>query len=181
MRPELVKMSKFLSLVLRHDPSVIGVELDESGWIDVEELLPAIQRKQPDFSRECLQEVVATNDKRRFVFSSDRSRIRASQGHSLGVDLNLTPSIPPNELFHGTVDRNLSSIQERGLNRGKRDYVHLSPDPETARKVGIRHGRPVVLVIQAARMAASGYTVYRAENGVWLTDAVPASFICFPE
>ncbi len=177
----LKKKGKFLSLVLRHDPSVIGVELDESGWIDVDVLLAAIQKKQPDFSRECLHEIVATNDKKRFAFSDDGSRIRASQGHSIGISLDLAPSIPPDELFHGTAERNLPSIRQKGLIRGNRDYVHLSPDVGTARNVGSRHGRPVVLVIQSTRMADAGYTFYLTDNGVWLTDAVPTSFICFPE
>lgn len=181
MRPELVKKSKFLSLILRHDPAVVGVEMDESGWVEVEELLAALQRKDAGFSRECLDEIVATNDKKRFAFSEDGSRIRASQGHSLGIDLGLEPVIPPVELFHGTAERYLASIRENGLRRGSRDSVHLSPDAETARKVGQRHGRPAVLVIRAVAMAEAGYRFYLSDNGVWLTEVVPAAFIRFPE
>ncbi|NET37522.1 MAG: RNA 2'-phosphotransferase [Cyanothece sp. SIO1E1] len=181
MRPKLIKKSKFLSLILRHDPSVVGVKLDESGWIDVDVLLAAIQKQQGNFSRACLDEIVATNDKKRFVFSDDGSRIRASQGHSIRINLGLPPSIPPDELFHGTAARNLPSIRDQGLIRGRRDHVHLSSDTDTARKVGMRHGRPVVLVIQAQQMSAAGHTFYLSDNGVWLTEAVPIEFICFPE
>lgn len=181
MRPELVKKSKFLSLILRHDPAAVGVELDEAGWIEVETLLAALQRKDASFSRACLEEIVATNDKRRFALSDDGSKIRASQGHSLGIDLGLAPTAPPPELFHGTAGQHLASIRENGLRRGTRDQVHLSADAATAKTVGGRHGRPVVLVVHAAAMAEAGYPFYLSDNGVWLTKIVPAAFIRFPE
>lgn len=181
MRRDLKKHSKFLSLVLRHDPGVIGVELDDAGWVDVGTLLDALQRRGPQITRERLIEIVETNDKRRFAFSEDLSRIRASQGHSIGVDLNLPPSNPPETLFHGTAVKNLDSIRKNGLLRGQRDHVHLSSDDETAAKIGSRHGKPLVLTIAAIRMAEAGFSFFISENGVWLTAHVPPSFIRMPD
>ncbi|MBL8814416.1 MAG: RNA 2'-phosphotransferase [Planctomyces sp.] len=181
MRRELVEYSKFLSLVLRHDPAVIGIQLDEAGWVEVSTLLEAMQSRRPQFTRDMLQEIVETNDKRRFAFSEDQVRIRASQGHSIGVDLALIPSIPPDLLFHGTAITNLTAIRENGLLRGKRDYVHLSVDDETAKRVGARHGRPIVLQISGKKMAEAGFSFFVSENGVWLTAHVPSQFIEFPE
>ena len=181
MRPELVKKSRLLSRVLRHDPGAIGVELDASGWIDVGVLLAALQEKRRDFSHDCLLEIVATNDKRRFVLSEDGARIRAAQGHTLGIDLELAPSSPPAALFHGTALRKLPAIREQGLRRGKRDHVHLSLDTDTARTVGARYGEPVVLTVDATGMEDSGYVFYLSENDVWLTDSVPLEFIEFPD
>lgn len=181
MRRDLVRHSKFLSLVLRHDPATIGIELDDSGWIDVSTLLDALQRNRPQITRERLIEIVETNDKQRFAFSEDRSQIRASQGHSIGIDLDLPPSTPPSSLFHGTAERNLTSIRESGLLRGQRNHVHLSLDDETAMKVGSRHGKPVVLRIESGKMAESGFLFYVSENGVWLTAHVPSSFIVYPD
>ena len=180
MRKELVKKSKFLSLILRHNPGKVGIELDEAGRVDVDLLLAAVQKRQRDFKREVLEEVVATNDKRRFVFSDDGKRIRAAQGHSIGVDLGLAPTVPPDLLYHGTAEGNLESIRQHGLIRGARDHVHLSKDAETATRVGQRHGRPVVLIVGAARMVQAGHTFYLSDNGVWLTAAVPVEFIEFP-
>ncbi len=181
MRRDLVKHSKFLSLVLRHDPAVIGIELDESGWVDVPTLLKALRCHRPQITRERLIEIVETNDKKRFAFSGDRSQIRASQGHSIGIDLNLPPSTPPDSLFHGSAERNLASIRENGLLRGRRDHVHLSLDGMTAAKVGSRHGKPVVLQIESKRMSESGFVFYVSENGVWLTAHVPPNYIVFPD
>lgn len=181
MRRELVKQSKFLSLILRHDPAVIGIELDDAGWVDVSTLLEAMKTHRPQITRERLFEIVETNDKRRFAFSEDRVRIRASQGHSIGVNLNLQPSQPPDSLFHGTAEKNLSSIRKNGLLRGQRDHVHLSADNETAQKVGARHGKPVVLRIASRQMAESDFIFYVSENGVWLTGYVPSTFIVFPD
>ena len=181
MHRELVRHSKFLSLVLRHDPAVIGIELDEAGWVDVSTLLEAMKNHRPQITRERLFEIVETNDKRRFAFSEDRVRIRASQGHSIGVDLDLRPSTPPNSLFHGTAEENLTSIRETGLLRCQRDHVHLSADNETAKKVGARHGKPVVLEIASKQMAESDFIFYVSENGVWLTAHVPSTFIVFPD
>ncbi len=181
MRRELKTYSKFLSLVLRHDPSVIEIELDESGWVEVSILLAAIQRKFPDFTFDTLIEIVETNDKRRFALSDDSSKIRASQGHSIGIDLKLRPQTPPDELFHGTAILSVPSIKEKGLIRGKRDFVHLSLDHETAKRVGSRHGKPIVLLIKANEMVKAGYLFYLSENGVWLTSEVPSCFIVFPD
>lgn len=177
MNKKIVEYSKFLSLVLRHDPGKVGIALDEAGWVDVDILLVALQKKKPGYTRDVLNEVVETNDKKRFAFSGDGKRIRASQGHSVAVELNLPTVTPPPVLFHGTAERNLESIRRQGLLRGQRHHVHLSADEETARRVGMRHGRPVVLRIDAARMAQEGFSFHLAENGVWLVEAVAPSYI----
>jgi putative RNA 2'-phosphotransferase len=178
---QLMKISKFLSLVLRHKPQVIGITLDTEGWVPVDELLAAASHHGQPISREQLKEVVATNDKNRFSFSPDGRLIRANQGHSVEVDLGLEPVEPPELLYHGTVDRFLDSIREKGLIRGNRHHVHLSADRETAARVGQRRGRPVVLVVEAGRMHNDGHVFYRSENGVWLMDAVPAEYLQFPD
>ena len=180
MRQELIKHSRFLSLVLRHRPSVVGVELNEAGWVDVNTLLKAIHRLRPKFTQEMLIEIVETNDKKRFAFSVDKKMIRASQGHSISVDLGLPHETPPNFLYHGTAEQNLPSIKGRGLVCGKRNHVHLSSDEATAQKVGSRHGRPIVLEIDAGHMNQSGHIFYLSANGVWLTLHVPIQFISFP-
>ena len=176
----LVSTSKFLSLVLRHDPARIGVELDSAGWVEVDVLLAAAQRAGVRIDRALLERVVAENDKRRFAFSPDGTRIRASQGHSVEVELGLEPIRPPDVLFHGTATRFLDSIRRQGLIAGSRTHVHLSADEATALNVGQRHGRPVVLVVDAAAMHAAGHAFYRSDNGVWLTGAVPALHLRFP-
>lgn len=177
MKEQLVTSSKFLSLVLRHRPDVIGISLDTEGWMPVEDLLAACAQHGRAISREQLDAVVRTNDKQRFGFSADGSWIRANQGHSLPVDLGLAPEEPPDLLYHGTVQHFLESIRRDGLTKGNRHHVHLSPDIQTATKVGQRRGRPVVLVIEAGRMFRDGHTFFRSENGVWLTDAVPTEYI----
>jgi putative RNA 2'-phosphotransferase len=180
MHKKLVEISKFLSLVLRHRPAKIGLSLDEGGWAQVDDLLAAAQRAGISLDRDTLQQVVAHNDKQRFSFSADHSKIRANQGHSISVDLGLEPLAPPELLFHGTATRFLASIKAQGLIPRGRQYVHLSPDEPTAIKVGQRHGQPIVLTIQAGRMYADGLTFYRSANGVWLTDNVPVDYIVFP-
>ena len=177
MKEQSAATSKFLSLILRHRPDVIGIELDAEGWVSVEDLLAACAQHGRAISREQLDAVVRTNDKQRFAFSADGNRIRANQGHSLPVDLGLVPVEPPELLYHGTVRRFLESIRQEGLTKGNRHHVHLSPDVETATKVGQRRGRPVVLVIEAGRMFRDGHKFYQSENGVWLTDAVPPEYI----
>jgi putative RNA 2'-phosphotransferase len=179
MNQRLIAISKFLSLVLRHRPQEIGITLDVEGWVAVKDLLAASARHGRPISREQLDEVVATNDKKRFAFSPDGRRIRASQGHSVEVDLGLAPVEPPELLYHGTVERFLESIREKGLVRGKRHHVHLSGDRETAARVGQRRGRPVVLVVEAGRMRRDGRQFFRSENGVWLTETVPAGYLQF--
>ena len=172
----LVKYSKLLSLVLRHDPAAMGLELDGAGWVAVDDLLAAVQQRRPAFTRDVLERVVEENDKRRFAFSADGQRIRASQGHSVPVDLVLTPLVPPAQLFHGTASRFLESIRRQGLLAGSRHHVHLSADEGTARTVGGRHGRPVVLVVAAGRMQAEGHEFFQSANGVWLVASVPPSY-----
>ena len=175
------RTSKFLSYVLRHRPESIGLELDEAGWVRVDELLAACRRHNRSISRAELEEVVRTNDKRRFSFSPDRLKIRASQGHSVSVDLALDPLAPPELLYHGTVARFLDPIRQEGLVRGKRHHVHLSADEPTARRVGRRRGTPIVLVVEAGRMHRDGLAFYRSANGVWLTESVPPQYLRFPE
>jgi putative RNA 2'-phosphotransferase len=180
MSPSLVRQSKFLSLVLRHDPARIGLRLDEAGWADVDELLARAGEAGMPLTWASLREVVEQNDKQRFAFSPDGRRIRANQGHSLPVDLQLAPVSPPERLFHGTATRFLAAIREQGLTAQRRQHVHLSADPATAVAVGRRHGAPVVLTIEAGRMAVDGYRFVRSANWVWLTDVVPAPYIVFP-
>lgn len=172
-----VSRSKFLSLALRHQPEVINVKLDENGWIDVEILLAAMQKHGRTLSREDLDRIVQENDKKRFAFSEDGKRIRASQGHSVEVDLALTPQVPPDKLYHGTVDDFIGSILHQGLRKGQRQHVHLSADIETANKVGQRRGKPIILEIAASEMQQGGYAFYLSANGVWLVDSVPPQFI----
>ncbi|GMU81159.1 MAG: putative RNA 2'-phosphotransferase [Planctomycetota bacterium] len=180
MSRDIVRVSKFLSLILRHEPDRIGLALDSNGWADIEELIQRADEHGVRINRELLDQVVAENDKQRFAISGDGLLIRANQGHSIEVELNLSPTPPPNRLFHGTATRFIDSIRSQGLIPGQRRHVHLSPDETTARKVGRRHGEPVVLEILAGRMASAGHVFYLSENGVWLTDCVPAQFIQFP-
>jgi len=177
MNKQIVTISKFLSLVLRHKPQEIGITLDPEGWVPVEDLLAAVARHGRPITLEQLDEVVATNDKQRFAFSPDGRLIRANQGHSVEVDLALPPVEPPELLYHGTVERFLESIREKGLVRGKRHHVHLSADRETAARVGQRRGRPVVLMVEAGRMHREGHQFFRSENGVWLTETVPPTYL----
>jgi putative RNA 2'-phosphotransferase len=173
-------LSKFLSLVLRHEPGAIGITLDGAGWTDVARLLEACQAHGKALSREALEELVATSPKRRFALSEDGQRIRASQGHSVEVELGYAPAVPPERLFHGTVAAALDSIRQQGLVRGERHHVHLSADEATARNVGARRGSPVVLGVRAGELHRAGHVFFRSENGVWLTEAVPPGALEFP-
>ncbi|HLL82625.1 MAG TPA: RNA 2'-phosphotransferase [Longimicrobium sp.] len=177
----LVRLSKWMSLVLRHDPAKFGVVLDEAGWTRVDDLIAAAARADVPLDDATLRRAVAENDKQRFALSGDGAMIRASQGHSVQVELGLEPAEPPPILFHGTATRFLDSIRRDGLVPGSRRDVHLSADPDTATTVGARHGRPAVLRIDAARMHAGGRLFFRSANGVWLTDAVPAEYLGFPD
>ncbi len=177
MKKALIKHSKFLSMVLRHDPGALGLSLDDAGWVEVERLLDACAKQRPAITREALEEIVATNEKRRFAFSEDGLRIRASQGHSIGVDLALPEKQPPEYLFHGTASHYMGSIWAQGLLRGKRDHVHLSEEQQTARQVGSRHGNVVILRVASQRMQEAGFCFYQSANGVWLTDSVPVEFL----
>jgi putative RNA 2'-phosphotransferase len=166
-----VKISKFLAYVLRHDPAAAGLELGPGGWVAVDALLAGMARAGRPVDRARLEAVVAGGDKRRYELVGDR--IRAAQGHSQPVDLQLDPVRPPDVLYHGTVERFLPAIDADGLRPGERTHVHLSADVATARTVGARRGEPVVLRVDAAGMHAAGALFYRATNGVWLTDRVP--------
>lgn len=172
-----IKVSKFLSLILRHKPETVGIALDDGGWAEVAELLPAMAQHGTELSFDELVKVVETNDKQRFSFNEDRTRIRAAQGHSKQVELGYAPAVPPNRLFHGSVAKFLGSIREQGLVPGSRQQVHLSVDVETAERVGQRRGQPVVLTIDAAAMQADGHAFFVSDNGVWLTDKVPPRYI----
>ncbi|BCU76535.1 RNA 2'-phosphotransferase [Luteolibacter sp. LG18] len=180
-RPNPIQTSKLLSMVLRHQPRMIGISLDKAGWVDTAVLLAALQRHGHQVDRAYLEEIVATSDKKRFAFNEDGSRIRASQGHSLTVDLELAPQVPPETLWHGTVDYFLDSIRATGLEKRQRHHVHLSADTATATIVGERRGKPVLLRIRAAAMHREGLRFFRSDNGVWLTDHVPPRYIAFPE
>lgn len=174
---ELVRASKFLSLVLRHRPEVANVTLDASGWVEVDALLDGCRAAGRPLTRAELAEVVARNDKRRFAFSADGRRIRAQQGHTVEVDLDLPARTPPEVLYHGTVERFLAAILAEGLRPMRRHHVHLSPDEATALRVGTRRGEPVVLTVDAARMHADGYEFRMSGNGVWLVAGVPPQYL----
>ncbi|MFN8489087.1 MAG: RNA 2'-phosphotransferase [Caldilineaceae bacterium] len=174
------RISKFLSLVLRHQPDKIGITLDKAGWVAVTELLRACQQHGFPITLEELKTVVATSDKQRFAFSEDGTRIRANQGHSVDVELGYQPVTPPAMLYHGTAERFLPSIQQQGLVKGQRHHVHLSADEATAQKVGARHGKPVVLQVQSGLMHRAGCLFYQSENGVWLTAHVPVAYLVLP-
>ena len=180
MDPGLVKLSKFMSLVLRHKPEEIGLALDENGWAHVAELIARANLKGVRLTHSDLRTIVEKNDKKRFALSDDGTRIRASQGHSIKVDLALTPVAPPARLFHGTASRFVESIRAQGLLRGRRQHVHLSPDETTATRVGQRHGKPVVLQVRAGQMHQAGRQFFLSANGVWLTEHVPAEYLVFP-
>jgi putative RNA 2'-phosphotransferase len=173
----LVKISKYLSKHLRHEPERLGLELAPGGWVRVEDLLAACARHHFPITREQLEEVVAGNDKRRFAFDPTGTLIRANQGHSTAVDLQLEPAVPPALLYHGTGAQNVEAIRGGGLKKMARHHVHLSIDVPTATKVGARHGRPVVFEVDAAAMHRAGHTFSVSANGVWLTDAVPPEYL----
>lgn len=181
MRKDLEQCSKFLSLVLRHKPEALGLTLDENGWVDVEQLLAAANKQGKEWTIDLINETVSTNDKQRFSISDDGKRIRANQGHSLkNVELELKPKEPPRILYHGTVDRFLEAIKRKGLQKMNRQHVHLSSDIETAQNVGGRRGKPVILEIASKEMFLDSNQFFLSENGVWLTEQVPAKYIRFP-
>ncbi len=173
------KISKYLSLILRHNPGRIKLKLDTQGWANVDELL---SKSGVGFSFEEIVEVVATNDKQRFSFNYNKTKIRANQGHSIeGIDLGLEAQEPPQFLYHGTATGFINSIKEQGLLKMNRQHVHLSKDRETATKVGSRRGVPVILSVRSGDMFNNGHLFYLSDNGVWLTDHVPVEFIDFKE
>ena len=178
-RDEDRERSKFLSLVLRHEPQKIGLTLDPQGWVAVETLLASLPPRVA-MDRDTLARLVRENNKQRFVFSEDGARIRAAQGHSVAVDLGIDPTTPPETLFHGTAETTVPILRREGLKPMRRQHVHLSKDEDTARKVGMRHGRPVILTVRSGAMAAAGFAFWLSDNGVWLTDAVPVAYLDFP-
>lgn len=172
------KLGRFLSLVLRHNPGAAGISLDEHGWADVEELLNGVRHTGRQIDMETLERIVRENNKQRYSFNENHTRIRANQGHSLHVDVELRQVEPPQYLYHGTATRFLPAIQAEGIKKMSRQYVHLSNDYQTAATVGRRHGMPVVLRINAEMMARNGAKFYRSENGVWLCEYVPPECFC---
>ena len=177
MRKELVRKSKLLSLVLRHEPGAIGLSLDGNGWADVSELLTKAAAAGTPISLEELREIVATNEKKRFDLDSQQWRIRANQGHSIEVDAEIPEAIPPEYLYHGTALKNVESIASAGLLKQARQHVHLSSDTATAKMVGTRHGSPVIFKVASGTMHREGLKFYLSKNGVWLVDEVPARYL----
>jgi putative RNA 2'-phosphotransferase len=172
-------ISKLLSYILRHSPETIGLKLDENGWADVNELIAKFDLYDKRIDFELLDYIVENNDKKRFAFNDDKTRIRASQGHSIAVELNLNQAEPLAYLYHGTIEKFLSDIKSQGLEKMTRQHVHLSADRETANKVGGRRGKPVILTINSGAMHRAGYKFYLSANNVWLTDVVPVEYITF--
>jgi len=172
-------VSKFLSLVLRHSPETIELKLDENGWADVDELIEKCNKKGKTLNSELLDYVVENNDKKRFAFNEDKTKIRASQGHSISVELDLAETEPSEYLYHGTVAKFLENIKKEGLQKMSRQHVHLSKDRETAIKVGSRRGVAQILTVRSGEMFKDGFKFYLSENNVWLTDEVPAKYIEF--
>lgn len=173
------KVSKLLSLALRHQPEVLDIVLDEQGWTDTAKLISAVNSHGTDLNMELLMAVVQENDKQRFAFNEDLSMIRANQGHSLKVDLKLLPTEPPEVLYHGTVKKFLDPIKASGIKKMSRQHVHLSPDIDTATRVGSRRGKPIILEVAALKMHDAGHKFYLSDNMVWLTDLVPPYYIQF--
>lgn len=174
------RISKLMSYILRHKPEHIGTQLDENGWLPIDELIHGICGTGIPLDRLTLEEVVETNNKKRFVISEDGLRIRANQGHSIQVELDLQETEPPEFLYHGTVEKFLESIQVQGLQKMTRQHVHLSPDKETAISVGGRRGKPIILTILANKMFDDQHKFYLSANGVWLTDQVDPQYIVEP-
>jgi putative RNA 2'-phosphotransferase len=172
-------ISKLLSFILRHSPETIGLKLDENGWAEVSALIAKFDLYDRRIDFELLEYIVENNDKKRFAFNDDKTKIRASQGHSISVELNLNETEPLAYLYHGTVEKFLSDIKVQGLQKMSRQHVHLSSDRETAVKVGGRRGKPIILTINSGAMHRAGYKFYLSDNNVWLTDVVPAEYITF--
>ena len=170
------EISQFIALVLRHKPEVIGISLDEHGWANVSELISGINQSHP-LTMERLEKIVKEDEKKRYSFNEDKTLIRANQGHSIPVDVELERVIPPDILYHGTGAKYVSDIDEEGLLPKSRLYVHLSGDKETAKKVGQRHGKPVIYDVNSRKMVMDGYQFYKSSNGVWLTKTVPVQYL----
>ena len=173
----LTNLSRYISLILRHKPEVIGISLDEHGWANVDELIAGIAQNNPGFNMDILKKIVRTDEKKRYSFNDDQTLIRANQGHSIPVDVELEEKEPPEYLYHGTGEKYVSSINEMGLIPKSRLYVHLSQDTETAAKVGKRHGKEVIYQVAAGQMCRDGYPFFLSVNGVWLTKQVPVQYL----
>ena len=172
----LNKLSRFMSLILRHRPESIGISLDEQGWANVDELLSGIGEQYP-INMDMLEEIVRADKKQRYSFNEDKTLIRANQGHSIPVDVELPAAIPPETLWHGTGEKYVASIVQQGLIPKGRLYVHLSSDAATATKVGSRHGKPVLYIVKTKEMYDDGYSFFLSKNGVWLTKEVPVKYL----
>jgi putative RNA 2'-phosphotransferase len=175
------KISKFLSLILRHQPEVVGLSLEENGWVSVEKLIKACADYGKSFNLAELREVVETNDKKRFAFDETGKKIRASQGHSLEVEIEFEKQTPPAILYHGTAEKNVGVIFAEGLKKMSRHHVHLSPETDTANKVGMRYGKPIIFEIDTIAMLAEGFEFFVSANGVWLVESVPPQFLKIKE
>ncbi|MEL6558085.1 MAG: RNA 2'-phosphotransferase [Bacteroidota bacterium] len=173
----IVKTSKLFSLILRHQPDVIGIELDENGWADIKELIGKFSKKYFPINRSIMDEVVANNNKKRFSYDDSGTKIRANQGHSIAVDVELEEKTPPHVLYHGTVEKFLHLIFESGLLKMSRQHVHLSADIDTAKNVGSRRGKPVILTVDSQQAFADGIKFYLSKNGVWLADHIPTKYL----
>lgn len=172
-----IRISKFLSLVLRHAPDEIGLKLDSTGWTDIEHLITKMNDNGQPIDLEILKRVVKTNNKKRFAFNEDKTKIRANQGHSIKVEHGFTPINPPDVLYHGTGEKNEANILKSGLDKGKRHHVHLSQNVEIALVVGKRHGKPIVFEVNSNEMYSDGFGFYKSKNDVWLTDKVPSKYL----
>lgn len=181
MEPRLIQTSKFLSYVLRHEPEAIGLSLDPGGWADIDELLECARAEGRPVSRSRINAVIQSGEKSRFTLSDDEAKIRATYGHSLDVDLNLEPTPPPNDLYHGTAESTVPTIRREGLLPQSRQYVHLSSTQTEAESVGHRHGKAVVLVVRAADLHEDGHALYKSTDAVWLTRHVPPHYLAFPD
>ena len=177
MKDKTKRTSKFLSYVLRHNPAEIDLELDENGWASITQLISNANAKGKDITRELIEQVVITNDKQRFAISDDGKMIRANQGHSVKIKLDLEPSVPPAVLLHGTAEKNLGLITSCCLNKMSRHHVHLSECEKTASAVGRRYGKLVLLEVDTIKMISDGYEFFKSENNVWLVDSVPSQYI----
>ncbi len=178
MNRSLTRHSKLLSLILRHKPEIVGLQLDEYGWVNISDLIEALESNGHSISFELLEQIIQTSDKQRFAFNEEKTKIRANQGHSVsGVDLQLKEIQPPEALYHGTVEKFMTLIEESGLKKMKRQHVHLSETLETAKNVGSRRGKPIILNVQSGAMYRDGFKFYRSKNGVWLTDSVPYKYL----
>lgn len=171
------RISKFLSLILRHQPEKVGLELEQGGWVDVADLLAACEKNGFAFTLDELKTVVENNDKKRFSFDESETKIRASQGHSVEIKIEFEQKEPPDVLYHGTAEKNVDSILKDGLSKMSRHHVHLSVDIETAKKVGMRYGKPVIFQVDTRGMIESSFEFFVSANGVWLVDSVPLQFL----